>query len=299
MKVFLTGATGYIGSAIGAALKRAGHLVTGLSRSAAADGKLRARVVTPVRGDLMNPASIERAARLADGVIHAAITNDAHAGEADANAVDAILRALSGSDKPFVYTGGVWVYGDTGGRVATEFSPLNPPQIVAWRVTGGRTVLDAAGQGVRAVVIHPAIVYGKGGGLPGMLAQAAREKGAAWYVGDGRNRWPVVHVDDLAELYVLALERALAGSIFIAANGEAVPFRDIARGASEQAGAGGKTVAWSLEEARKMLGLTADALAMDQQASSERAQRVLGWKPKARGILEDLRACTQPVTSHA
>src|SRR5205823_8943417 len=124
-------------------------------------------------------------------------------GHTDTEAVTAMLDALKGSGKPFVYTSGVWVLGNTGYQTVDESAALNPPRIVAWRPAAEQRVLDAAKQGVRGIVIRPAIVYGRGGGIPAMLVQAANQSGAAWYVGDGQNRWPVVHVEDLADLYLL------------------------------------------------------------------------------------------------
>src|SRR3954467_10532605 len=133
MQVFLTGATGYIGSAVAAALRAAGHEVAGLARSDAAVERLERSGVRPVRGDLADAAVLERGSRAADAVIHTGTTNDARAPEVDRAAVDAILRALDGSGKPFVYTSGIWVYGDTKGRIVDETTQLTPAPIVAWR----------------------------------------------------------------------------------------------------------------------------------------------------------------------
>jgi nucleoside-diphosphate-sugar epimerase len=290
MRVFLTGATGYIGSAVAAALRRAGHAVTGLARSDTAAARLERAGVQPIRGDLADPAAVERAARGADGVIHTASTNDARAPEVDRGAVDAIVSALDGSGKPFIYTSGIWVYGDTNGRVVDERSPLSPAPIVAWRPAVERRALDAAGRGVRVIVLRPAIVYGNNGGIPAMFTQSAKERGVVRFVGNGENRWPTVHVDDLADLYVRALERAPAGTVLVATTSPSVKLKDIARAASEGAGAGGKVESWPLDEARQALGPFADALALDQQASSDAARTMLGWAPAAPNILEALRS---------
>jgi len=286
MNVFLTGATGYIGSAVADALRGAGHEVSGLVRSDAAAARLTAMGVRPVRGDMADPASIAAAAREAEGVISAASTNDP---VADTAAAGAIVEALLGSGKPFVYTSGIWAYGDTAGRVVTETSGATPAPLVAWRSAVERVVLQAAGSGIRSVVIQPGVVYGRGGGIPATFVDSARRDGAAKFVGTGENRWPLVHVDDLAELYVRALEHAPAGTLLIAVAGPSVRVGDIARAASEGAGAGGKVVAWPLAEARQVLGAYADALALDQQASARRAEELLGWKPFRPGILDELR----------
>lgn len=288
MHVFLTGATGYLGAAVAEALVRAGHDVSGLARSPDAEAKLRPAGVRPVRGSLHDLPALTRAAGAAEGVIHTANTNAADAGTADEAAVSAMLSALAGSGKPFIYTSGVWVYGDTGGAVVDETTPVKPAPTVSWRPAVEERVLASTARGVRAVVIRPGIVYGRGGGIPAMLVRSARASGTVRFAGDGRNHWPVVDVDDLAALYVLALERAPAGTVLLAVT-ESQPVADIARAASEGAGAGGRITAWPLAEARQSLGPLADALALDQRVSGARA-RTLGWQPRAPGILETLRS---------
>ncbi len=218
MQVFLPGATGYIGTAVAARLRAASHEVSGLARSDAAAARLTAAGIRPVRGDFSNPASVGSAARAADGVISLATTYDP---AIDGPAVDAILDALAGSDKPFVYTSGIWSHGDTGGAVVDETSPPSPAALVAWRQAVEDRVREGARRGIRTTVIRPAIVYGQGGGIPGGFAESARKEGAARYVGTGENRWPFVHVEDLADLYLLVLERAPAGSLLLGVNGPA------------------------------------------------------------------------------
>jgi len=289
MHVFLTGATGYIGSAIAQALQKSGHRVTGLVRSQEEEKKLKAPGIRPYKGDLLNVATIEQAAREADGVIHAAATNDATMAQVDTSVVRAILAALKGTNKPFIYTSGVWVMGNTGGQVADESKPPDPIPLIAWRVPLEGEIAAAAKQGVRTIIIRPADVYGRGGGLLAMFVQSAREHGATRYVGTGENRWPLVYVDDLADLYVRALENAPAGTLLIGAHGPSHRVRDLAEAASNGAGADGRTEAWPLEEARKSLGPFADALTLDQQVSGDKAKRLLGWSPKAPSVLEDLK----------
>jgi len=285
MQVFLTGATGYIGSAVADRLRAAGHRLTGLARSDAATARLESAGISPVRGDFSDPGSVGSAARSADGVISMATTYDP---SVDGPAIDAILEALVGSNKPFVYTSGIWSHGDTGGAVVDETSPPRPAALVAWRQGVEDRVREGARRGVRTVVIRPAIVYGRGGGIPAGFVKSAREEGAARYVGSGENRWPSVHVDDLADLYLLALEHAPAGSVLLGVNGPSRPVRDIAAAASRAAGAGGRTMAWPLEQAREKLGAYADALVLDQQASGRRAKELLGWKPHRPDVLEDI-----------
>jgi nucleoside-diphosphate-sugar epimerase len=285
MRVFLTGATGYIGTAVAEHLRAAGHQVMGLARSDAAAGRLRAAGVEAVRGDFTDPAGVGATARAADGTISMATAYDL---AVDPPAVDAILHALEGSGKPFIYTSGIWSHGDTGGHVVDETTPPRPLPMVQWRQAVEDRVLAAAGRNIRTIVIRPAIVYGRSGGIPGGFVESARSEGAARMVGKGENRWPLVFVDDLADLYLRALEQAPPGTLLLGVSGPAVRVRDLATAASRGAGANGRVFAWPLDEARAELGEYADALALDQQASSERARKMLGWQPRGPDPLEDL-----------
>jgi nucleoside-diphosphate-sugar epimerase len=285
MRIFLPGATGYIGSAVAERLRAAGHQLTALARSDASAAKLESAGIQPVRGDFSDLKSVGSAARAADGVINLATTFDP---TIDGPAIDAILDALAGSNKPFIDTSGIWFHGDTGGKVVDETSPPNPAELVRWRPAAEQRVLDGAKRGIRSVVIRPAIVYGRGGGIPAGFVDSARKEGAARYVGTGKNRWPLVHVDDLADLYLLAMEKAPPGTLLLAVSGPSRPVSEIAAAASRGAGAGGRTVATPLDEARKKMGAYADALALDQQASGRRAQDLLGWKPRRPDVLEEL-----------
>jgi nucleoside-diphosphate-sugar epimerase len=238
-----------------------------------------------VSGDFSDPASVAAGALPADAVIGLATTYDP---AIDVPAVDAILDALAGSGKRFIYTSGIWSYGDTAGTVVDESSPMRPVPLVAWRQTLENRVREAAGRGIHTIVILPAIVHGRGGGIPAGFVQSARKEGAARYVGSGENRWPFVHVDDLADLYLLALERAPAGSLLLAVEGPSVAIGEVAAAASRGAGAGGRTVSTPLEQARRELGPYADALVLDQQASGRRARELLGWRPHRPNVIEDL-----------
>jgi nucleoside-diphosphate-sugar epimerase len=289
MQVFLTGATGYIGSAVAEALQKAGHKVVGLARTPEKAKQLETRGISAVVGDLLKPESLSAPASRAEGVIHTANTNDKNAPQVDAAVVRALLESLAGTGKPFVYTSGVWVLGSTGDKVADEAAPVNPTPLVAQRPAIEREVLSYKDRGVRTVVIRPALVYGRGGSIPRMVVQSAKDTGAARYVGDGHNRWPFVDVDDLAQLYVLALEKAPAGSLYNAAQGPAYTVLEVAEAASAGAGAKGKTQAVPLEEARKSMGAFADAQMLDQQISGEKARKELGWSPRAGSVLDDLK----------
>jgi nucleoside-diphosphate-sugar epimerase len=285
MKVFLTGATGYIGSAIADRLRAAGHEVVGLARSDAAATKLKTAGISAVMGDFSDPKTVGAAARAVDGVISTATT---YSPAADGPAIEAILSGLFGTNKPFIYTSGIWSHGDTGGRVVDETSPPKPAELVKWRQSVEERVLEGAKRGIRSVVIRPAIVYGRGGGIPAGFVESALKDGAAQYVGTGENRWPFVHVDDLAHLYLLALEKAPPGTLLLGVSGPSRRVREVAAAASRGVGAGGKTTAVPLEQAREKLGAYADALVLDQQASGKRAEQLLGWRPYRPDVLEDI-----------
>jgi len=284
MKIFVTGATGYIGSAAASRLLEK-HTVIGLARSEEAADKLRKHGVAPYRGDMKQPESLSDAIRSCDGVVSIGTTND---GLLDRAAITLVLELLKGTEKPMVYTSGVWVLGDTGGQVVDESAPVNPAALVAWRPGVEQLVLAAAADNVRAIVIRPGIVYGRRGGIAADFIQSAQKSGAARYVGTGENRWPVVHVDDLADLFAIAMDCASAGSLYHAADGSAHRVKEIAEAVSFGAGAGGWTESWPLAEARKTLGPYADALVLDQQVSAEKARRELAWSPHRPSILEDL-----------
>jgi nucleoside-diphosphate-sugar epimerase len=288
MKVFVTGATGYIGSAVVEKLLAAGHKVAGLARSDEAARKLSAVGAEPLPGDIRDAGTIESAARAADGVVHAVATGTPDGPQADTQAVKAILDALEGTNKPFVYSSGIWVLGNTGERVADEESPLDPTPLVAWRPANEQLVLDAARRGVRSIVLRPAIVYGRGIGIVGDMVEEGRRKGVVRFVGAGENRWPLVHVDDLADLYVKALEKAPAGTLLLAASGPALTVREVAEAAARAAGCEGRVESWPIERARERLGAYADALALDQQISSEKAVQLLNWRPIAPSLQAEL-----------
>jgi len=280
MNVFVTGASGYIGAVVTEKLAAAGHRVTGLARSDASAAKLSAMAAQAVRGDLRDGAVIAEAAARAGAVIHLAMEMTMEAPKLDAGVLDAVLAALRGSGKPFIYTSGIWVMGSTGGKVVDESSPVNPTPLVAWRPAHEQRVLQA--DGMKGIVIRPAMVYGRGGGIAGGFAASAREKGVVQVVGTGENRWPFVHVDRLADLYVLALQSA-GGSLYFAAWGPSIPVREVAA----VAGQGARVETVPLESARLAMGPLADALTLDQLVSGEKAIRELGWKPQAASVLEE------------
>jgi len=294
MRVLVTGATGLIGGAVARRFAAAGHDVVGLARSETSAAKLAGMGYQTAYGDLEDTDSITNAVQSVDAVVHAASPNDQNSAAYDEAATRAIIDALRGTSKRFLYTSGCFLYGATGDTPATEDSPLDPLELVRFRQALEGEILDAADDGVHAIILRPAWVYGNHAWTTMMMYGSAQEHGAARYVGNGQNRWTCVHVDDLADLYLLALEKAPAASIFNGAHGAAIPLIDIARAASESAGAEGRVSAWPLDEARQSLGGFADAIACDQLVSGERAKRELGWRPSRHSILHELRSYAPP-----
>ncbi|BAC88423.1 NAD-dependent epimerase/dehydratase family protein [Gloeobacter violaceus] len=287
MEIFLTGATGYIGGAVARELLGRGHRVVGLVRNEDSARKLPEDPrLLPLVADLADTAALAQAAREVDAVVHAGATGGSDGAEVDRRATFALLEALRGTAKPFLYTSGVWIMGNTGGQVLDEAAPLDPTPLIAWRAELEAKLL--AESGVRAVVVRPAVVYGRGGGLVGGLVDSGREAGVVRYVGDGENRWPLVHVDDLARLYAAAIESGLSNTVFIAAAGPSLRLKDIALAASRAAGIPGRVESWPLEAARQTLGAFADALALDQQVTAAKATRLLGWQSQAPSLPDEL-----------
>ncbi|MFB6892158.1 SgcJ/EcaC family oxidoreductase [Kitasatospora sp. NPDC056327] len=289
MKILLTGATGYIGSAVTEHLAAAGHQVVALTRGAEPrPGRAwHAQVV----GDTTDPASLAGAVGPdIEGVIHLAPPS----GDADVDTavVEALAAPLRGTGRPFVYTSGVWVLGATGGaREVGEDAPTDPIGIVGYRPLIERRVLAEAAEGVRAVVVRPAVVYGRGGGIPAILVDRARGQGVPEYYGEEGVRWPTVHVDDLAGLFVAAVERAGAGTVWHGVGEPAVPVRELARAAGRAAGVLAAPHAVPVEQAAEVFGpLFAEALALDQSVSGAAARTVLGWQPERPGAVAELTA---------
>ncbi|MEV2272328.1 NAD-dependent epimerase/dehydratase family protein [Nonomuraea africana] len=285
MKILLIGASGYVGSAVAEHLEGAGHQVVELARPG--DGESSRRRERRV-GDLTDPRSLTSAVTAdIDAVVNLATpTGDA---EADANAVAALTDPLRGSGRAFVYTSGVWVLGATGPGPVDESSPTNPIPIVGYRPRIERQVLDTAEHGVRTSVIRPGIVHGRGGGIPALLVDLARKHGAPTFIGEESVRWPMVHIDDLADLFVAVVERAPAGTLWHGVCEPAVTVHDLVSAVGRAAGISARPQAWPLDEAREALGAPfADALALDQSVSGAAAREKLGWRPQREGAVADL-----------
>src|SRR5438477_4093097 len=282
MKVFVTGGTGYIGSAVCLRLKKAGHDVQALVRDKAKGAQLQSPGVKLVEGDLANPAGYAAAAYGVQAFVHCAQDHGPKSVELDRKTILNARELLHGKGgATFIYTSGIWVLGDTAGVSFDDSHPTNPAKLVAWRPAHEQLALEMAKEGIRAVVIRPGIVYGGArGGIPGSFFATTLKQGAAQTVGEGANHWPLVHVDDLAELYVRLVERAPAGSIFHGTDASTHTQREIAEAASRAAGKDGRVTALPLDKARSTMGPFADALALDQKVSSEKARSELDWRPR-------------------
>lgn len=290
MRVFVTGATGYIGSAIIQELRGAGHQVLGLARSEAAAQALVAAGIEAHLGALDDLDSLQRGAAAADGVIHTAFVHDfsayATAGETDRRAVEALGAALLGSGRPLVITSGITVL--TPGRLATEEDALDASAPSAPRIPSEEAVLALASQGVRASVVRlPPSVHGEGDRafVPALIG-IAREKGVSAYVGEGLNRWPAVHRLDAARLFRLALEQGTAGARYHGIHDEGIPTRDIAAAIGRHLHV--PVVAKTPEEAADHFGWLGQFYSVDCPASSARTQQQLGWRPSQPSLLSDL-----------
>ncbi|MDX3077878.1 NAD-dependent epimerase/dehydratase family protein [Streptomyces sp. MI02-7b] len=295
MHVFLTGGTGYIGSAVLRRLIGDGHNVTALVRSEESAAKVTAAGAKAVTGDITNVSWLANELAGADGAIHTASPGDATSPDVDAAVARAAREAYAGTDKPYVHTGGIWAYGN--GEDITETTPFASPPLVAWRESIEKEVL--AIPGARPTVVVPGVVYGHGGGIANLISRAPRtETGAFTLIGNGTQHWVTVHVDDLADLYLRVLRNGRAGSYYIASDGTNPAVRALGEAASRAAGTPGAVSPEGPDEARARLGSPfADALLLSQQASGQTARSELGWNPVRPSLIEELQNGTYAPTA--
>jgi nucleoside-diphosphate-sugar epimerase len=286
MRIFVTGASGWIGSAVVPELISAGHQVLALARSDASAQAVTDLGAEVLRGDL-NDTDVLRAGALdSDGVIHLAFVVPSvteAATRTDATAIQTFTTSLAGSGKPLIISGATLV---TPGRPATERDELVPAGPIAARITNMRAALAAADSGGRTcLVMLPRSVHGQGerhGFIP-QLITAARAKGVCGYIGDGASRWPAVHVKDAARLYRLAIEQAPAGAVLNAVGDEGVPIREIAEAIGRHLNLTARSM-----PAEEFEGMFVRLLSTDMPASSTITQDLLSWKPTHPGLIEDI-----------
>ncbi len=285
MNILLTGSTGYIGSALLPVLISAGYSVTALVRSAEKAEAVRERGATPVVGDIGDRDLMSSLAAGADAVVATASPGDATSDAVETAFAHAVLAGL-GEGRTFLRTGGVWVHGSASD--ITEETPINAPAIVSWRHALDSHVLQAPG--IRSLLIEPGVVYGHHGGIPNVVLSSDRvgDPAALRLVGPGTQHWTTVHVDDLAELYLAALENGEGGSRFLGVAGDNPTTRELGEAASHRLGLDGRVVPQEPDDLVERLGVFGEALLLDQQATGEKARRVLGWKPSRPTLVEEI-----------
>lgn len=281
--IVITGGTGYIGSAVTKKLVERGDTVIAAVRSDASAEKVKALGATPLRADLTDAAALTEAAAGADAAIQLAATNDADGAAVDLAAAKALLAGLGG--KPYVHTGGVWVFGSTDG-IVDEAAPFNPPQLTAWRIDNEQEILASAEQGGHPIVIAPGVVVGQGGGIP---RHVLTFDGTIHYIDEGAAHWALVHVDDLADLYLLAVDGAPAGSYYLGVT-DTLTGKEVAEALAQAPDTPDEVASVSLDALREKLSIFADALVLDQQVTSAKALRELHWSPKHPDIAAELAA---------
>jgi nucleoside-diphosphate-sugar epimerase len=287
MRVFLTGATGHVGSAVLDGLVRAGFSLTALVRSPESAERLEARGVTPHIGNLASSPTFAGVAEGCDVIVHAGYEQSKRGPEIDKSAIGVLMGAAArrvsrGLPSALVYTSAVWVLGDTS-TPADESAPASPTPYVAWRTEHERLVFDLARSGgVRAAVVRPGLLYGRPRGIIGDLLRDA-SNGLVRVVGDGSNHWPCIYDRDLADLYVRLVADAHASGVFHATDEADECVGDIVEAIARHLPVRPDVRHMPLEEARAKLGLFADALALDQIVRSGRA-RALGWAPTLHSV---------------
>jgi nucleoside-diphosphate-sugar epimerase len=282
MRIFLTGATGYIGSAVCDALVRAGHDVTALARPSAKTRRLKAKSVHVLEADLADPASYRDQAEGFDAYILTAFESSPRGAEIDRRTIETLRdRAWRSTRSAFIYTSGVWVLGGVR-EPADESSPVNPVPLVAFRAEHERLVLDANGGGTRAIVIRPGIVYGGARGIVSDMLRDA-DNGILRVIGTGENHWPLVYDRDVADLYVKLAVHAEASGIFHATDEGDERVIDLVKAMSRHVEFTPEVRHMPLAEARTRLGPVADALVLDQVVRSPRAKEI-GWTPTLKSV---------------
>jgi nucleoside-diphosphate-sugar epimerase len=300
MRTFLTGATGYVGSAVLESFLRGRHDVTALVRDPEQAERLRVRGVQAIVGDLSMPKSYAQAAEGCDAIIHAALDRSKRAAAVDRQAIDTLLgaairRSARGHPVTVVYTSAAWVLGNTVGQ-AQEDAPVHPTPLAAWRPEHERLILDAGrGRMLRTAVVRPGIVYGGGRGIIADLLKDAAN-GLVRVIGEGRNHWACVYDRDVADLYLRVVGDPDASGIFHATDEADERVADIVDAVARHAKMQPDVRNVPIEEARAKMGPYADALALNQIVRSRRA-RELGWTPTLHSVagnvarlLEEFRA---------
>ena len=287
-RVLILGATGFIGSAVANELLDRGYIVTGLARSNDAEKKLTAANINILKGDIRKPEDWVEKVKDFDAVIQTAITWADDMAEVDQHLIKSIIKVLAACDsqKSLIYTGGCWVYGNTGPMTATEESPYDPTPEFSWMVDLAKEVGQQ--QNLRWVVIHPAMVYqGVDGVIENMVADAENLKRIR-IIGDQQTCWTMVHREDLAKLYALVLEQGQSGHHYNGAGIESINLTMIANALAKRFDISDRHEYLTVEQAVPELGDLARGYSLSQSMSSNKAITQLGWRPKHKDVLNDI-----------
>jgi len=282
MKVFLTGTTGYLGSAIATQLLNHGHTVLGHVRTADAAQRVGRLGISPQLGTLTDPVWLSGVLAGVDGAVHAASPNDAGSAALDQAVLNTVLDAFAGTGQRYVHTGGSWIHGS--GTQLNEESPYNPPVMVAWRPALLERIRTT--EAVRATMVSPANLYGHDGGLVALLMNGPVDNGRLIYPGQSQH-FAAVHVDDAAALFVRILEHDTPGNYVIASNDESTPIDELAAAVSHARGLHGKIRGETPTAAAERLGMLAEPLLLDATFDPS-AAHALGWTPRNPSLIDDV-----------
>ncbi len=298
MRVFVTGASGYIGQAVAKAFRFNGHDVWGLVRTDESAKRLKRFEIRPVIGSLEQPNSLKTVLSEAEAIVHCAFDSSGEGVKRDEAAIDLFVHAAAHGSFPksILYTSGVWIYGNTKDKVVDESAQVSPLSVVKWRPSHEERLLKAESPMIRPVVIRPGCVYGGKGSLTSIWFESA-QKGKITIAGNGENRWAMVHIHDLARLFVKAAEKEIGGLILNGANHSRDKVKEMAEAIQNLRVA--KTIHYlSDEEAKTQFGPLAEALKIDQQVSSRRASLLLDWHPRHPSFIQNVREYYEAWLAH-
>lgn len=289
MRVFVTGATGYIGKAVARTFREKGHTVYGLIRAPEQKDDVSQHEIWPVVGNIENPESYAKVLDEVEVVVHCAFDSSDQAIERDAKLIDVVVNKFSKSPLPhtFIYTSGVWIYGSTGSKIVDEASPVNPLDTIKWRPEHEQKVLKATSPNLRTVVIRPGMVYGESGGLTDLIFNSS-QNGSIAIPGNGHTHWAMVHVQDLAHAYVSAAEKELTNVILNVVDDANPTLQEIGEAIAKRAGVDEKVINLSSEEGEKQFGHLIKGLTIDQKVNNARIKRLLGWQIHHASFVDDM-----------
>ncbi len=288
MRVLLTGGTGSIGAAVLSELIDAGHDILALARSPDSATRLAAQGAAALSGDMLRPAGWAGAVGEVEAVIHLATSFSEEMGQEDQAVLQALIEAAQGLSKPrrFLYTGGTWLYGETGDRIATEATPYDPPAPEAWWPEAAELLL-AAGC-FRTSIIHPGMVYHRDGGVFSRFVADARKGGPIEIWGSPETRWPLVHRRDVASAYRLVLEKGVTGQSYNVASEVGVPVDRIVAAIAQRFGVSGPPKIRTTADVVAQWGSWAVGPTLDQRMGSAKITAELGWRPVVTDAIQDM-----------